>query len=188
MQKALPNCNIEWDDPAKPATKKLAYLDPAFQKWVKATQALPAEQQIEAVSKKLMELNPGFDGKLTVLDGRKTIRFTAVNVTDISPVRALTSLKSLTCMGSNVTKGQLSDLSPLEGMPIDQLYCPYTQVADLAPLAGMQLIRFVCGATNVSDLSPLDGMPLVSLDCGYTLVSDWRRLRICPNDLERRQH
>ena len=30
---------------------------------MKATQALPAEQQIEAVSKKLMELNPGFDGK-----------------------------------------------------------------------------------------------------------------------------
>ena len=31
---------------------------------MKATQALPAEQQIEAVSKKLMELNPGFDGKM----------------------------------------------------------------------------------------------------------------------------
>ena len=46
-------------------TAKLAYLDPAFQQWVKATQALPAEKQIEAVSKKLMELNPGFDGKLT---------------------------------------------------------------------------------------------------------------------------
>ncbi len=45
--------------------RKLAYLDPAFQQWVKATQALPAEKQIEAVSKKLMELNPGFDGKVT---------------------------------------------------------------------------------------------------------------------------
>ena len=26
---------------------------------------MPAEKQIEAVRKKLMELNPGFDGKLT---------------------------------------------------------------------------------------------------------------------------
>ena len=43
---------------------------PAFQQWIKATQALPAEQQVEAVSKKLMELNPGFDGKLTGYDGR----------------------------------------------------------------------------------------------------------------------
>ena len=49
------------------APAKHAYLDPAFQQWVKATQALPAEKQIEAVSKKLMELNPGFDGKLTGL-------------------------------------------------------------------------------------------------------------------------
>ena len=49
----------------KPPPAKLAYLDPAFQQWVKATQALPAEKQIEAVSKKLMELNPGFDGKVT---------------------------------------------------------------------------------------------------------------------------
>ena len=39
--------------------------DPAFQQWGKATQALPAEKQIEAVSKKLMELNPGFDGRVT---------------------------------------------------------------------------------------------------------------------------
>ena len=43
---------------------------PAFQQWMKATQALSAEQQIEAVSKKLMELNPGFDGKVTGFDGR----------------------------------------------------------------------------------------------------------------------
>ena len=49
----------------KPAVAKLAYHDPAFQAWVKAAAALPAEKQIEAVSKKLMELNPGFDGKVT---------------------------------------------------------------------------------------------------------------------------
>lgn len=29
---------------------------------MKEVQAMPAEKQIEAVSKKLMELNPGFDG------------------------------------------------------------------------------------------------------------------------------
>ena len=60
LQKALPNCKIDWDGSAKPITN---INDPAFQAWVKATQALPAEKQIEAVSKKFMELNPGFDGK-----------------------------------------------------------------------------------------------------------------------------
>ena len=88
---------------------KLAYLDPAFQQWVKATQALPAEQQIEAVSKKLMELNPGFDGKVMGYEGKATpkiengvvteLGFCTDNVTDISPVRALVGLKSLCCPG-----------------------------------------------------------------------------------------
>ena len=49
---------------AAPTSGKVSTInDPAFQAWVKATQALPAEKQVEAVSKKLMELNPGFDGK-----------------------------------------------------------------------------------------------------------------------------
>jgi hypothetical protein len=34
----------EFGKPIAPA--KLAYLDPAFQQWVKATQALPAEKQV----------------------------------------------------------------------------------------------------------------------------------------------
>ena len=65
--------------------------------------ALPAEKQIEAVSKKLMELNPGFDGKVTGSDGKATpkiengvvteLGFVTDNVTDISPVRALAGLK-----------------------------------------------------------------------------------------------
>ena len=32
---------------------------------MKDVAAMPAEKQVEAVSKKLMELNPGFDGKLS---------------------------------------------------------------------------------------------------------------------------
>ena len=36
---------------------------------MKTVAALPAEKQVEAVSKKLMELNPGFDGKVTGDEG-----------------------------------------------------------------------------------------------------------------------
>src|SRR5208283_4253621 len=43
--------------------------EPAFQQWVKATQAMRAEKQVEAVAKKLMKLNPGFDGTVTRADG-----------------------------------------------------------------------------------------------------------------------
>ena len=121
---------------------------PAFQAWMKATQVLPAEQQIEAVSKKLMELNPGFDGKVTATDGNGApkmvngvvteLRFSTDNVTDISPVRALTGLKYFGCPGTTGGKGPLSDLSPLAGLKLTYLNCTYTQVlSDLSPLKGM---------------------------------------------------
>jgi hypothetical protein len=37
---------------------------PAFAQWLQDVGAQPAEAQLAAVSKKLVELNPGFDGKL----------------------------------------------------------------------------------------------------------------------------
>ena len=56
--------------------------------------ALPAEKQVEAVAKKLQELNPGFEGRsrrtITIKSGVVTkLEFATDNVTDISPVRAL---------------------------------------------------------------------------------------------------
>jgi hypothetical protein len=46
--------------------------DPAFKQWVKDVAALPAGKQVEAVAKKLRELNPGFDGKVTDGNGDGT--------------------------------------------------------------------------------------------------------------------
>src|SRR6185437_11280088 len=93
---------------------KLAYLDPAFQKWVEETQKLPAEKQLDAVSKKLMELNPGFDGRFVKtamhnITGVYTVELITDNVTDISPLRALAGVQMLNCSGSAMNKGWLSD-------------------------------------------------------------------------------
>ena len=100
----------------KPAPKKLAYLDPTFQQWVKATQALPAEKQIEAVSKKLMELNPGFDGRMERQPSRAesaqvenqtvtSVGFDTDKVADISPVQAFSGLTRLRASGSDLFRG-----------------------------------------------------------------------------------
>jgi serine/threonine protein kinase/Leucine-rich repeat (LRR) protein len=187
LQKALPECKIEWDDPAKAATppkapnagpdhKSIATLnDPAFQQWLKGVAALPAEKQVEAVIKKLQELNPGFDGKEAhkIEVGAVTeLQFISANVTDISPLRALQRLRNLNCYGSFPNRGKLSDLSPLKGMPLTELNCGWTRVSDLSPLKGMALAFLACNNTQVSELSPLRGMPLAGLDCRYTRVSD----------------
>ncbi len=153
---AVPNCAIEWPHQGKfygrPATpnKVVATLnDPTFQQWMKDVAALPAEKQVDAVSKKLQQLNPGFDGKVTDMNGTiapkiekgvvTELGFVVDSVTDISPVRALVGLSSLNCYGSGPGKGKLFDLSPLQGMPLANLYCHHTQLSDLLPLEGMAL-------------------------------------------------
>jgi Leucine-rich repeat (LRR) protein len=204
LQKALPNCKIEWDGAAEAVAghPNQPWETPAFQHWVKATQAVPAEKQIEAVSKKLMELNPGFDGKVTVTDrkGPPKIRsgvitelaFSTDNVTDISPIRALPGLKELNCSGSRTTggssNGKLSDLSPLKGMKLTRLECYDTKVSDLSPLQGMPLAYLMCNQTQVSDLSPLRGMPLTYVLIGSTLVSDLSPLQGMPLTTLRLNH
>ncbi len=177
------------------AQKPLAFETPGFNQWMKEVATLTAAKQVEAVAKKLQELNPRFDGTVThqgiwdVTD----LAFVTDNVTDISPVRALPKLKTLTCNGSHPGLSRLSDLSPLEGMllksicfhntavsdlsplegmPLTAVGCQTTKVADLGPLSRMLLESLVCGYTHVTDLSPLKGMPLTNLVCEYTPVAD----------------
>jgi hypothetical protein len=157
---------------------------PAFKQWMKEVAALPAEEQVEAVAKKLRELNPGFDGKEThkIEGGVVTeLQFIADDVTDISPVRALERLRALNCNGTpNSGRSKFSDLSPLKGMPLRTLYCYSTQVSDLSPLKGMPLTNLSVGSSPVSDLSPLEGMPLTNLSCEYGPVSDLSPLKGMP--------
>ncbi|MCE9532386.1 MAG: SUMF1/EgtB/PvdO family nonheme iron enzyme [Planctomycetes bacterium] len=166
--------------PSKPITD---FNSPEFLAWMKQVQAMPAEEQVKAVSKKLKELNPGFDGKITGTNGNVSpkidkgvvteVRFNTDHVTDISPVRALVGLSILSCSGSHSRQGKLSDLSPLQGMSLTDLHCSSTNVVSLAPLQGMKLQGFDCTTTQVSDLSPLKGMPLRHVYCaGNMQLSD----------------
>jgi Leucine-rich repeat (LRR) protein len=143
--------------PGVPANATLA--DPAFQQWMRSVAALPAQQQVDAVTKKLMELNPKSSGlgksKLTsTLDGGIVIglAFHSAPVTKLAPVRALIGLKSLEC-----NRTPVYDLSPLQGMSLTALNIGSTSVSDLSPLRGMPLTVLNCDNTQVSDLSPLAG-------------------------------
>ena len=166
---------------------------PAFQQWMKEVRAMPAKEQVEAVSKKLMELNPGFDGKVIGWNGSAIPRiengvvtalgFVTDNVTDVSPVRALPGLTTLKCAGSgmgNAGTGKVADLSPLHGLPLVALDCGHNPVSNLSPLAGMKLTELRRGDTKVSDLSPLEGMPMTDLMLQITKVSDLSPLHGMP--------
>lgn len=152
----------------------------AWEKWV-AT--LPPEKQVEAVAQRLKELNPEFDGKVTpIISGRLVtgLEFLTDAVTDISPLRAHKSLRTLRCNGTFPRLGRLSDLTPLRGLQLTALEVYSTQVADLDPLRGMPLRLLHAGETMVADLSPLEGMKLQSLTLQRTSVTDLTPLRGMP--------
>jgi internalin A len=97
----------------------------------------------------------------------------SLNITRVSslePLRGLTSLKELNCFGTKV-----SDLEPLRGLAsLQNLNCSGTKVSHLEPLRGLTSLKELnCGAERVSDLEPLRGLTsLEKLGCAYSLVSD----------------
>ncbi len=168
------------EKPAAEFWKEVEAQQAAFDAWTKQVASMPSEEQVKAVARKLQELNPGFDGKVTpyVENGVvKSLGFVTDNVTDISPVRALSQLQSFGGNGSASGKGRLADLSPLKGLTLQSLDCGNTKISELSPLKGMNLERLQCIDTQVSDLSPLEGMPLTRLYIGKTQISELSPLK-----------
>jgi hypothetical protein len=119
----------------------------------------PPEKQIEAVERRLRELNPEFRGKIqsSIRDGKVvSLDFLTDQVTDISPVRALKGLESLECGGSAPRKGRLSDLTPVRGLRLRWLACEESRVTDLEPLRGMPVESLHVHNTGVVQLPDMD--------------------------------
>jgi tRNA A-37 threonylcarbamoyl transferase component Bud32 len=148
--------------------------------WEKSVAVLSAHQQVEAVVRRLKELNPRFDGRVTptieygVVTG---LQFVSDEVEDLSPVHALKDLRVLHCDGSSPGKGKLKDLAPLRGLRLTAFNCRCTAVADLSPLRGMPLRSLGLSDTRVSDLTPLKGMTLGEMNLNDTPVVDLAPLR-----------
>jgi len=131
-------------------------------------------KRIEAVKEMLKERNPGFDGqfKTTIKDGEVTEAFINTDhVVDLAPLRAFPWLKIVHCTGGYSWKGKLADLSPLQGLPVEQLACGDNgNIRDLTPLRHLPLTFLNCSQTSVTDLSPLRGTKLWKLDCWYCMA------------------
>ena len=96
---------------------------------------------IENVIEELKKANPEWDGEYHYNDDAKWLNLDNTNV---------------------------SDLTPLKGMPLKVLWLINTNVSDLTPLKGMPLEELDLVNTNISDLTPLKGMPLEWLDLAGT--------------------
>jgi Leucine-rich repeat (LRR) protein len=164
------------------APTKVATRSADVTAWEHVVTALSAAEQVRAVGARLKELNPGFDGGLVPTIENGVVRELAINtedVSDISPVRVLSRLRSLQCMGKG-GHSPLVDLSPLSGLPLTTLVIGSDQLSDLSPLKGMPLTSFTCFATLVDDLSPLSGMKLRYLKFESGSVCDLSPLKGMP--------
>ncbi|HVS36599.1 MAG TPA: protein kinase [Gemmataceae bacterium] len=157
------------DMSATPSSEKAAAVTalglppgPVDEAFCKAVAALPPEKQLDAVSAKLKELNPGFDGWLNPTKDDagaiSRIEFTTDEVTNISPVRALPALTALHCTGSAPGKGKLTDLSQLHGLKLNILWITDNPVRDLSPLRDLPLRRLRVDVHPDLDLTPLREM------------------------------
>jgi serine/threonine-protein kinase len=132
---------------AVPVTRHPSLVTPADDAFCAEVAALLAEQQVARVVAKLTELNPKFGGKLgrKIVGGQvEELYFVSAAVTDISPMRALAKLKSLTCAGYPDRISPLSDISALRGLQLENLDLTCSRVSDLSALEGMPLRQFYC--------------------------------------------
>src|SRR5262249_1398756 len=141
-----------------------------------------AEEQVKEIAAELQRRNPGFDGRMDrelygiqfpVIEGGvvRGVSFFTDAVRDLTPLRVWPGLKTLGCLGGATGKGNLADLSPLRGMPLQTLcILANPPPADLSPVADAPLERLECWGTAVHDLAALQRMPLTILNCSGNRV------------------
>lgn len=179
---------------------------PEFKAWMDDVARKTPAEQVKAVSMKMKELNPGFDGEMRArfdVDGRVegvdfsgNVNGTVKFVVDVSALQGLSTMTrvgmegarvadlaplrgmKLTMLGAGYT--QVVDLSPLSGMPLEDLNVWHTKVSSLRPLAGMKLKSLAIDACPIADLAPLEGMPLVVLQAAGARVESLLPLKGMP--------
>lgn len=102
------------------------------------------------------------------------LHFKLTRATDLSPLVGL-KLQRLSFDGQSVRS-----LSPLQGMPLVELYTTSLAAQDLKPLVGMPLKNLALEGASVTDLSPLQNLPLEYLDLSNTSVTDLTPIRSLP--------
>lgn len=183
--KSIPTLKTINDKPAAAFWREADARHAAFDAWCAKVAGQTPEEQLKAVAAELKKHNPGFDGtfKQRKIEGGAVTELALVSdaLADLSPLRALPGLKKLRCVPSERGKGKLADLWPLTGMLLTSLELWHNEkLTDLAPLEGMPLEVLNVEGTGVSSLAPLEGMPLVRLHVASTRVRDLSVLLTLP--------
>ncbi len=150
------------------------------------------------ITRDAMELKLDISNKeVSREDGVTTTQRHTANLSDISPLSKLKSLKKLVLAGTQVADitplknlklayldisgTNVKDITPLRDMPLRKLYLSRTPVNDISVLSSLsELNRLLLDRTEVNSLMALKGKHLIFLDISGTPASN----RPLPSDLE----
>jgi len=164
---------------SKNADAEMYQLQVEMDAFVAEVSLLAPEAQIEAFRLKMIEANPGYDGKLkhSVRNGNvTTLECLSDHMKTIWPVRVFKQLEKLHIGGQN-SDTILTDLTPLKGLPLKDLDLRFLPAPDLTPLKGMPLEIFGFYGGRLTDLAPISNCPLKELQLIYTSVTDLTPLK-----------
>lgn len=188
---------IQWDRAAQTAQTRPGHIrsvpvaihEPRAEMALARTTAPPrASGSLADVLGRLKKLNPGFDpataGERHTFEGGQVVElsFSSAGVTNVSPVAALTALRSL-ALDNPSGEASFADLSPVRGMPLTRLSLKNTRVADLSPLRGMALDYLDISGTAVTNLTHLAGMPLTALRLDMAMVQTKQDMQVLLDQL-----
>jgi len=185
QQALLPGSNISSQptETSPPFSRELLdnskLEDAEMVSWLLEVSKKKSQKLAEAVRVKILELNPGMEDKFRwEIAQDEVVGFfidDGVKVRDIRPLRALRQLKKFTLWTPGT--GSLQDISPLLGLPLEELDLTGHEVEDISPLALCQL-RFLGIAENpLLSLKPLENQHLVTLNIGSCPISDLSPLK-----------
>lgn len=113
----------------------------------------------------------------------KSLRGKPIKHLDLMACDDLTDISSVVGMKLEevvLWKIDVEDISPLAGMPIRKLVIFGCPIKDLTVVKGMPLKSLWIGATKVTDFSPLKGLPLTDLSLFSSEASDLSPLEGMP--------
>ena len=153
------------------------------EEWRQSVAKMKPAEQVKAVEERLKKRNPNFKGKCQPeYGGEGVVGLTVISpeIVDISPVCSTTLRRLSYGSLAGFYSGKLTDLSPLRGMMLSQLDCGDSQVSNLSPVETMPLTSLQLRGSRVTDLRPLQGKKLAFLQIANTAVTDLSPLKGMP--------
>jgi eukaryotic-like serine/threonine-protein kinase len=181
----FPAAPVPVERPLAPSPSVAQQKVPIEEIWYSEIRKLPAEAQFRIVTKKLEELNSGYDARKAEgwVEPEAVIRFNehTEHLHDIRPLACLIDLKSVVLWGAGPETGQLTDLTPLRSLRLNKLNVSGNpHLHDLSPIKGMPLFFLNVSDTAVASLADAADSPLKDLRAARTPLTDLGPVRSLP--------